>query len=44
MVIKHYLGDAEDISMSYNGSQFDITAEVGSPDMIIDMNTGNFNF
>jgi len=41
---KHYLGDAEDISMSYNGSQFDITAEVGSPDMIIDMNTGNFNF
>ncbi len=41
---KYYLGDAEDISLGFDGTDFEVTAEVGSPDMIIDMNTGDFNF
>jgi len=41
---KYYLGDAEDISLGFDGTDFEVTAEVGSPDMIIDMNTGDLIF
>jgi len=38
---KHFFGDADDISLNFDSSKFEITGEVGSPDLVIDLNGGS---
>jgi hypothetical protein len=40
---KTYFGDADDVSFNYDGVSFNITAEVGSPAMNINMGGGDLN-
>jgi len=41
--LKHFFGDADDVSISFNGTDMEIIGEVGSPDLNVDMNGGSLN-
>lgn len=38
---KHFFGSADDVSIYFNGSNFNLNGEIGSPDFLINLNGGN---